>query len=443
MLVLAVALAIGWLPAGQAPLATAPAAAATQALDPGCADAPAGRFVDVDGSHQVGIDCIGWWGVTQGVGASRYDPRGSVRRDQMATFLATTLTVTGAPLPVRPPTAFSDTTGNRHAAAIDQLAAAEIIGGVGGGRFAPDRVVRRGQMATFLAAAWAHHTGEPLLPPPAGWLGFRDTTGSIHAANIDRVAAAGIAGGFPDGTFDPDAPVTRAQMGTFLARFIAALVSSGSTSYPPAEPVELPPPPPEPDLSAVSHAMPDDEYLMTSVIVERARYVPSFLALTQRMEEVQQGTQPRFLGLRLFAWDGSSYQLRAAEEFACYGLTDLGFDHGGIVYLGCNPVPHLAPELYAIHPSITGLRVLPSRSQGWAYMRNLERTERADRPDDLHLSAMELNATGCFTGRWSTHTLSWNGRNWEAVRCTNADGSTRRISPPIDARNPRALQVCS
>lgn len=48
--------------------------------------------------------------------------------------------------------------------------------------------------------------------------GFSDTEGHTHEANIDKVAAAGIASGFSDGTFRPDAPVTRAQMATFIAK---------------------------------------------------------------------------------------------------------------------------------------------------------------------------------------------------------------------------------
>jgi SpoIID/LytB domain protein len=48
--------------------------------------------------------------------------------------------------------------------------------------------------------------------------GFSDTAGHTHEANIDKVAAAGIASGFADGTFRPDSPVTRAQMATFITK---------------------------------------------------------------------------------------------------------------------------------------------------------------------------------------------------------------------------------
>ncbi len=46
---------------------------------------------------------------------------------------------------------------------------------------------------------------------------FPDDDGE-HEGNINRIAAAGITEGLEDGTYDPDGLVTRAQMGSFLAR---------------------------------------------------------------------------------------------------------------------------------------------------------------------------------------------------------------------------------
>ncbi|MFA9446036.1 S-layer homology domain-containing protein [Egicoccus sp. AB-alg6-2] len=52
---------------------------------------------------------------------------------------------------------------------------------------------------------------------PGATTGLRDVTGS-HAASITAVVQAGIASGYPDGTFRPGDTVTRAQLATFLAR---------------------------------------------------------------------------------------------------------------------------------------------------------------------------------------------------------------------------------
>jgi len=50
-------------------------------------------------------------------------------------------------------------------------------------------------------------------------LPFTDIAGNTHEQSIIKEAAQGVAGGYPDGTFRPDQPVTRGQMMTFLDRF--------------------------------------------------------------------------------------------------------------------------------------------------------------------------------------------------------------------------------
>ena len=107
------------------------------------------------------------------------------------------------------PGAFSDVAGTTHEAAITAVAAAGIAGGFPDGTFRPGAAVTRGQMASFLMRALEL---EGATPP------FEDAVGTTHAIAIGAVAEAGIAGGFPDGTFRPGAAVTRGQMASFLAR---------------------------------------------------------------------------------------------------------------------------------------------------------------------------------------------------------------------------------
>ncbi|MFP4513544.1 MAG: S-layer homology domain-containing protein, partial [Acidimicrobiales bacterium] len=82
-------------------------------------------------------------------------------------------------------------------------------------RYAPTGVVTRGQMATFLVRFLEASGATVAGTAPAA---FTDTAGHSHAPNIDRLAAMGIVGGFSDGLYRPDAPVTRAQMASFIAR---------------------------------------------------------------------------------------------------------------------------------------------------------------------------------------------------------------------------------
>nr|WP_276319921.1 SpoIID/LytB domain-containing protein [Egicoccus halophilus] len=106
---------------------------------------------------------------------------------------------------------FTDDDGTTHEYAITWTALAGIAQGVGGARFAPGRDVTRGQMATFLYQTFA-------IPAPSVRGRFPDVADpdATHALAIDALAQAGVAGGFTDGMFRPGAPVTRAQMATFL-----------------------------------------------------------------------------------------------------------------------------------------------------------------------------------------------------------------------------------
>ena len=52
--------------------------------------------------------------------------------------------------------------------------------------------------------------------------GFKDTTGHWAQAQIEQLAKLGILGGYPDGTFKPDAPITRAEVAAIIARAMAA-----------------------------------------------------------------------------------------------------------------------------------------------------------------------------------------------------------------------------
>ena len=99
---------------------------------------------------------------------------------------------------------------------VDQLARRGITSGCKADppRYCPDGSVSRGQMATFLVGAFG------LERAPAA--GFTDTADSVHAANIDALAAEGITSGCQTDPlrYCPDQPVTRGQMATFLRRAV-------------------------------------------------------------------------------------------------------------------------------------------------------------------------------------------------------------------------------
>lgn len=190
-------------------LAAAPVGAAEIGEPLGGVVPPGGRFFDDDGStHEGNIEAIAGAGITLGCNApyqTAYCPGDDVTRAQMATFL-----VRGLSLPATTTDYFGDDTGNTHEANINAVALAGISLGCGGGNYCPNDPVSRDQMASFLARAL------DLADSSMNW--FTDDEGNTHEANINKVADAGISLGCGTDLYCPDDPVTRAQMGSFLAR---------------------------------------------------------------------------------------------------------------------------------------------------------------------------------------------------------------------------------
>jgi hypothetical protein len=107
-------------------------------------------FDDDDGNkHESNINRFAGDDLTTGCETRRYCPSGLVSRAQMATFLARAL---GLPATTRD--YFDDDDGSPHEANINRVAAAGITAGCGDGRFCPDGIVTRGQMAAFLHRAF-------------------------------------------------------------------------------------------------------------------------------------------------------------------------------------------------------------------------------------------------------------------------------------------------
>ena len=107
-----------------------------------------GSLSDIAGhTHEASIRSLAAWGITTGYPDGTFRPNSPVSREQMATFL-----VRGFEFPVAQWYApFDDLVDSVHADAVDDLFAAGITGGTGGGLFSPRAPVSRGQMATFLA----------------------------------------------------------------------------------------------------------------------------------------------------------------------------------------------------------------------------------------------------------------------------------------------------
>jgi hypothetical protein len=144
-------------------------------------------------------------GITLGCSHELFCTDQIVPREQMASFLAR-----ARALPAASADYFFDDEGSFHQADINRAAEAGVTNGCDIGRFCPSDGVTRDQMASFLARAFA------LPDATTDW--FADDAGSIHEADINRVAEAGITLGCGGTDYCPHSFVTRGQMAAFLHR---------------------------------------------------------------------------------------------------------------------------------------------------------------------------------------------------------------------------------
>lgn len=199
---------------------------------------PSGRFEDSGGSvHSHAVDCLAWWGVTEGTGDGRYSPSRIVTRDQMASFVARWIDsaaqrgVEARPLPPAGRHRFSDVEEDSvHADAINRLAEAGIVEGRSGNRYAPRERVTRAQMASMVRRAHQWTTGRRL---PAFRDTFVDDNGSVHEGAIDRLARLRAVTGTGGFSYEPGEGVRRDAMASFLMRAADHLVEQGVTRPPP------------------------------------------------------------------------------------------------------------------------------------------------------------------------------------------------------------------
>lgn len=184
---------------------------------PTCDDVVRGSFLDVDpaSAHGPAVGCAAGQNVVTGFPDGTFRPARVLTRDQMASILERALRASGIHLPPGP-SAFRDVTGT-HADAINRLAAAGIVSGRTATEFGPKEPVTRGQFMTMLDNASRIHP--PAFPEVTGEP-FTDIATSVHRGAIARAHGVGIATGFPDGTFRPNATIRRDHAASFVTRWL-------------------------------------------------------------------------------------------------------------------------------------------------------------------------------------------------------------------------------
>lgn len=107
---------------------------------------------------------------------------------------------------------YPDVTTHWAKAYVESMGAKRIVKGYPDGSFLPEKAVTRAEFAKLVVAAMGWES--------AAYEGsFTDVAASDwHAGWIAAAAAEGVVNGYADGTFKPDAPITRLEMAAMLCK---------------------------------------------------------------------------------------------------------------------------------------------------------------------------------------------------------------------------------
>ncbi len=168
-------------------------------------DVPAGAYYR---------DAVAWAvenGVTNGTGATTFGPDASCTRAQMVTFL---WRAAGSPEPGNAANPFDDVSaGAYYHDAVLWAVEQGITNGTSATTFSPDATVTRAQTVTFL---WRYDGAAA-----ASGSGFADVPAdAYYAGAVAWAVGEGVTNGTSAATFSPDADCVRAQIVTFLYRYM-------------------------------------------------------------------------------------------------------------------------------------------------------------------------------------------------------------------------------
>ena len=121
-------------------------------------------------------------------------------------------------------TYFSDISGHFAKDEIVRLSGEGILKGVSDTLFAPQQRLTRAQAAAIAVRTLG-------LPLSDGQASFSDTRQHWASREIAAAVKAGLFEGYPDGTFRPDAPVSRAEMTAVLSRMLEASLEGRGAGF--------------------------------------------------------------------------------------------------------------------------------------------------------------------------------------------------------------------
>ena len=226
-------------------LSTAPALAATPPtikLPSSYTDAGLWASGGPQALASTAISDASLWGIINGYDNGSFQPQGNITRAEFAKMLAVAMG-DASPDPAQmgnltaTETIFSDIPAQSWYAPYVQTLSANPGGNPSANVLTtamyPGRALGPGQPITRAeAAAWISAGLQYFGVPASGQLtvgssGLATANGSVYAVvpvtALQAASQAGTIKGFPDGTFQPDGLITRAQAAEMLTRFVAAL----------------------------------------------------------------------------------------------------------------------------------------------------------------------------------------------------------------------------
>ncbi len=228
-------LAVSTASAAPATTAVSPATSTTLSACPASASIPSAAFTDTTSTD---VDCIAYYGITQGTTATTYEPTANIPRWQMATFLIRTATEAGVTLGDGSDQGFTDISGWSAdiQTKINQLKQLGVTNGTTTTTYSPDDNVTREQMAMFLDRLLSNtavgpngNSSDTLTLNISGNVVTYNYTdidaGSVTYEGHNSIAEMYHHGVFghakTDTTFGPLTDITRAEMATWLTNALA------------------------------------------------------------------------------------------------------------------------------------------------------------------------------------------------------------------------------
>ena len=234
--------------------------------------AEGGGFTDVSKDHWA-YDAITEAvaaGYFKGVSDTAFDPEGTLTRAMLVTVLAR---AAGAETDDNASTGFSDVAvGTWYTGAVAWAAENGVVTGDGDGTFAPDRAATRQETATiFLRLLKLLNKTLPEIEEVKTFTDAADIAAWAEEA-VETMQTAGVLTGYPDGSFLPQNPLTRAEAATLLCRFLKAAEDKTEPTEPTeTEPTE--PEPTEPEPTEPEPTEPKEPIHVTFVSEHSAAYV--------------------------------------------------------------------------------------------------------------------------------------------------------------------------